>query len=134
MRAIETPAMSGWIPGAEAAILQLDAIAPVVLLGPTPTFPHIAELCLESAFFDPSACSRPIDEVVPPGTLAAAQELAASTGADFLDLNGILCDSDGTCPMIVDDTIMYRDAGHISNAYSTHFATIFGDVFAAYLD
>ncbi len=90
--------------------------------------------CLETNFFDPSACSRPIDEVVEPRARGVAADIAASIGADILDLNGILCDADGMCPMIADNTLMYRDAGHISNVYSTHFATVFGDALSRYLE
>jgi peptidoglycan/LPS O-acetylase OafA/YrhL len=134
MARIDGPEFAEWVPGATAAIQRLEAVAPVVMLAPTPSFPYLAEQCLGPAFFDPAACSRPIDEVVRPETFRIAQEIAVSTDADLLNLNGILCDGAGMCPMIVADTIMYRDAGHISNAYSTHFATVFGDALARYLD
>jgi peptidoglycan/LPS O-acetylase OafA/YrhL len=134
MGRIDGPDFAEWIPGAKAAVEQLEQLAPVVLLAPTPSFPYLAEQCLGPAFFNPAACSLPIDQVVRPPTLELAAEIAESGGADLLDLNGILCDAEGMCPMIVGDTIMYRDSGHISNAYSTHFATVFGEVLRPYLD
>jgi peptidoglycan/LPS O-acetylase OafA/YrhL len=122
-----------WITDAKGALQRLAALAPVVVLGPTPIFPFLTQQCMEPYFFDPSACSRPLDEVVKPSTRDLADEVAGSVGADVLDLNGILCDRDGVCPMLVADTFMYRDSGHISNVYSTHFVKIFGDVLGRYL-
>jgi hypothetical protein len=123
-----------WVAGTEAAAERLRAVAPLVFLSPTPRFPWAAEQCLSANFFNPSACSRTLDEAVPPELRAAGAQIAESSGANLLDLNGILCDAAGTCPMIADDTIMYRDSGHISNAYSTHFATVLGDALARYMD
>lgn len=118
---------------AVAALQRLGEQAPVIVLGPTPLFPRVTEQCLEAFYANPAGCSLPLDQVVRPDTRELAQNIVAASGAELLDLNGILCDREQLCPMIVADTLMYRDAGHISNAYSTHFATIFGDAFAPYL-
>jgi hypothetical protein len=134
MQNIIGPNLVAWSEGMTTALERLEAVAPVVLLGPTPSFPWVSEGCLGGQFFSPGGCSLPIDQAVKPELRDLAEEMARTSGADLLDLNGILCGTDGMCPMIVNDTLMYRDSGHISNAYSTHFATIFGNALSPYLD
>jgi len=53
-----------------------------------------------------------------------AAEVTAASGARLVDLTGILC-GDGSCPVIAGNVIMYRDAGHLTATYSTHFADVF---------
>jgi hypothetical protein len=130
---VTAPTMAPWRESIVTALGRLEAVAPVVVVGPTPLFPYNAEACLGTAFFSPQDCSLPYEQAVPPDTRAVVAGFAESAGAELLDLNGILCTADGLCPMIAGDTIMYRDAGHISNAYSTHFATVFGDALSPYL-
>jgi peptidoglycan/LPS O-acetylase OafA/YrhL len=125
---VDESRVANWIPGMTSALQRLRQVSPILMLAPTPTFPHVSEQCLEEYFFEPTRCSRSLDEVVTPATRAAIAEIAEAEGADLLDLNGILCDAERMCPMIANDTVMYRDSGHISNAYSTHFATVIGDV------
>lgn len=134
MKRVDGPEKPEWVPRAQVALERLAAVAPVLSLAPTPMFLWTSEGCLSSNFFNPSACTLPLEQVVTPETHAIAVDISQQAGVDLLDLNGVLCDAEQRCPMIVDDTIMYRDAGHISNAYSTHFAVIFGDALAPYLD
>jgi len=123
-------ATEGWVEQAIDAGRALESIAPTLFIGATPGFPSTAsaDICLPLHLDDPAACSVPYEQAVPQVERDIASEVTASSGTQLVDLTGILC-GDGVCPVIAGNVIMYRDAGHLTNAYSTRFA----DVFAALL-
>jgi hypothetical protein len=55
-------------------------------------------------------------------TQALAIEAA---GGQFADLTGLLC-SDSRCPVIVGNTLVFCDAGHLTREYSEILAPLMG--------
>lgn len=122
----------GWEDGALKMLQELARVAPVIVIGATPGFPATSEACLGMNLSDPSACNVPIERAVPQEGRDIAKRISDGSGAALIDLTGILCAND-ECPMIADNVLMYRDAGHISDTYARHFAKVFGDVLTEYL-
>ena len=48
----------------------------------------------------------------------------AATGAHYLDLLPYFCAE--TCPIVVGNTIVYRDANHITSTYAQKLKPVFG--------
>ena len=52
---------------------------------------------------------------------------AASAGADFADLDSLVC-ARGRCPMVVDDVVTYHDAQHVSATWASEVASRLSDL------
>ncbi len=52
---------------------------------------------------------------------------AASAGADFADLDSLVC-ARGRCPMVVDDVVTYHDAQHVSATWASEVGSRLADL------
>ncbi|WP_229702525.1 acyltransferase family protein [Streptomyces albiflavescens] len=57
----------------------------------------------------------------------AIKEAARSTHTAVIDPEPWLCTREGTCPVVVGDTFVYRDDSHMAEAYAEAIAPVVGD-------
>jgi peptidoglycan/LPS O-acetylase OafA/YrhL len=68
-----------------------------------------------------STCDPPSSLVLDLEYAALESAAAAAAGAEVLSLNGVLC-HDGSCPVVVDDIVVFRDRHHVTASYMDHLA------------
>ena len=107
---------------------SFERIAPltdrVVLLRDVPKNPEDPGPCLTGSDVDLGTCAftpLPEQEADSDASVAAAE----ATGTEHLDPGKWVC-WDGTCPMVVGDTITYRDRGHLTATYAGDLADEIG--------
>ncbi len=106
-----------WERSVNLALESVDADIPVAIVTDTPQFNMSPAACLSKHLDDVHACgTRPQLALSQP--ITEAQNHAADDGAaHIIDLTPYFC-SDKWCPVVTGDTLMYRDAHHISEQYS----------------
>lgn len=98
----------------------------VLLLGPSPDPNGAVPDCLGAHLADVTACEALRDSLKPAGIAA---ELAATqaNGGQYADITPLFCaPTPGRCPVIVGNTMVYFDAGHITSEYSQLLAPAMG--------
>jgi peptidoglycan/LPS O-acetylase OafA/YrhL len=91
--------------------------------------------CVANHLDDVRACQTPRSQAYHGSSLytdrhSLVSAIVARAGFDVVDPVDWLC-SPTTCPVIVDDTLVYRDDSHISNTYSRALAPVVAPLFAA---
>jgi peptidoglycan/LPS O-acetylase OafA/YrhL len=107
--------------------------AEVVLIRDTP-FPGFNVLdCLARHPSRISACTLPIDASRLTSPARAVENRGARDGGALLvDATGWLCTADG-CPLVVGNTLVYRDWSHLSDTYARLLAPYLGPALTAAL-
>jgi hypothetical protein len=90
---------------------QVGVIADVPDMGATPA------ICLSANLENADDCARPRDQVFATEVALAEQHATESSGGTYLDLNDYLCNTT-SCPAIVGDELLYRDAHHLTASFS----------------
>jgi hypothetical protein len=87
--------------------------------------------CLSREVDDARACATDRDVAVP--ALAAEINAKAATdgGATYVDFTDYLCSS--VCPVVVGDTLLYRDRNHLTATAAAHFEPLFAQAIASAL-
>ena len=115
-----------WLDTLGRAVAQLRSSgAAVLVLGPAPD-PHSAvPACLSGHLDDATACAptRPVAV----NSVGVAAEQAATTGAGgrYADLTDLFCTPE-RCPMIVGNTLVFRDDNHVTTEYARLLAPVLG--------
>lgn len=95
----------------------LDAIdVPVVILADSPDLRTPPAVCLSAHLTDTPVCSVSAAEALRPEVRAIERAVAAAEGAEVIDLGRFFCDD--TCGPIIGDTVVYRDAHHLTATFS----------------
>lgn len=139
--ALPGPAYSNltWAAQTSTTLVALEAAAKKVLfLADTPLPSTNVPVCLAANIRTPQVCqftrsSQTDGETVQnqqPGRRAAVIAVARRDGVAVVDPTEWFCSSTG-CPVVVENTLLYRDATHITQAYSTALAPILGRALAA---
>ncbi|SDP39141.1 Peptidoglycan/LPS O-acetylase OafA/YrhL, contains acyltransferase and SGNH-hydrolase domains [Nakamurella panacisegetis] len=110
----------------------------VVFLADTPLPGTNVPVCLAANIRTPQNCqftrrsqtSGATEQNQQPARHAAVVSAAAADGVAVVDPTDWFCSATG-CPAVVADTLLYRDATHITQAYSTALAPVLGRGLAA---
>ena len=115
-----------WIDSLNRQVQQLrDTGASVLVLGPIPD-PHTSVPdCLTRHLYDATVCSQPRSTAVNDAGIAAESTATRTGGGHYADLTELFCISD-RCPVIVGNTLVYRDENHVTDEYSRLLAPIIG--------
>jgi hypothetical protein len=107
-----------WLEGLSQTVAQLRATgARVVVLGPVPKAPGDIPDCLAEHLNRVSACeASPAQEVNADG-VAAERAAVTAAGATYVDVTPWFCTTT-RCPVVVGNTLVYRDDNHITTAYA----------------
>jgi len=111
--------------GARRTLARLTRLADrVLVIGPTPVLPKASADCLASQRATMAACRAPLRSQVVARDRILGRATAA-TGAEYLRMLPWFCDAERTCPIVVRDRIVYRDATHITQTYAEHLQPVF---------
>ncbi|MDO8363086.1 MAG: acyltransferase family protein [Actinomycetota bacterium] len=104
-----------WKEGIDLTVSKVRPLADhVLLLGDTPTpIDEFVPNCLAGNLSNVPRCMNSRDGAVRPGRLAVEREVADTYDAAFIPTSDWLC-TDTACPVIVGNTLMYRDNSHIT--------------------
>ena len=83
--------------------------------------------CLLASHATLGTCSSPYDQA-PISMNDQIRNLAAATGAGFLNTEGWFCALD-QCPMVIGHTVAYFDTGHITKEYASELSLPFRSAF-----
>jgi hypothetical protein len=115
-----------WLDTLGRTVAQLRSSgAAVLVLGPAPD-PHSAvPACLSGHLDDATACAP--TRYVGVNSVGVAAEQAATTGAGgrYADLTDLFCTPE-RCPMIVGNTLVFRDDNHVTTEYARLLAPVLG--------
>ncbi|MFJ8825352.1 acyltransferase family protein [Streptomyces sp. NPDC102467] len=120
-------AVRQWTAGFERTYRAIRASgAEVAAFLDTPWPASDAVDCAGTHPLDLGRCAAVPDSAVKdPRRAAAVRAAAASTGASAVDPGRWLC-APRICPVLVADTLVYRDDGHIAEAYARALAPVLG--------
>ncbi|WP_419197391.1 acyltransferase family protein [Mycolicibacterium phocaicum] len=111
-----------WLTGLTQLIQQLrESGSQVLVLGQSPE-PGPVPLCLSGHLDDATACAAKPASRHGIGVESAAVRAA---GGQFADVTELFCAA-GRCPVIVGNTLVYFDAGHLTHEYSEQLGPAVG--------
>lgn len=117
-----------WEAGALTTMSRLRRVTQVAVIADTPDLRQTPAICLSAHLRETSRCGVARSIALDSPTRAAERNAAARTDSTLIDLSGYLCVAE-TCPPIVGDTLVYRDAHHLSATYARQLAdTLWEDV------
>jgi peptidoglycan/LPS O-acetylase OafA/YrhL len=115
-----------WIDTVGRTVAQLRSIgATVLVLGPVADPRSSAPSCLSGHLDDATACAPPRLVAVNANGIAAEQTATAGAGGHYADLTDLFCTPD-RCPMIVGNTLVFRDDNHVTTEYAQLLAPVLG--------
>jgi len=115
-----------WIDSMSRLVRQLrGGDAQVLVLGPIPD-PHTSVTdCLSVHLDDATACSPSRSTAVNQSGIAAESAATKAGGGQYADLTELFCTAD-RCPVIVGNSLVYRDVNHVTDTYSRLLAPAIG--------
>jgi len=115
-----------WIDSLTRLVEQLRGTgAKVLVLGPIPD-PHlVVPTCLSSHLDDATACSPSKATAVNQRGIGLESAATKAGGGQYADLTDLFCTTDH-CPVIVGNTLVYVDDGHLTFEYSRLLAPVIG--------
>ena len=122
-----------WSAGmAETADRVLPATTRLVMLGDNPNAKDLPSNCLSRNLFSASACSNTRSAAVSQDRIDIEYSIATQRSLEFIDTTDWFCTA-STCPMMIGDILLYRDATHLSTTASEFMRPIlelalFGDL------
>lgn len=107
-----------WIGALTRLVRQLrETGAKVLVLGPLPQLNTSVPGCLSEHLDDATACSPPMSTAFNRPGIAAEAAAVEAGGGQYADLTDLFCTAN-RCPVIVGNTLVYVDAGHMTLEYS----------------
>lgn len=99
--------------------------ATVLVLGPAPDPHSSAPACLSAHLDDASACAPTRSAAVDDDGIAAERAATTGSGGRYADLTDLFCAAE-RCPMIVGNTLVFRDDNHVTTEYAQLLAPVLG--------
>ncbi|MDF2990306.1 MAG: acyltransferase [Microbacterium sp.] len=98
--------------------------APVAVVVDTPNLQQTPSVCLSAHLDDTAACGLPRSAALRDDVRTAEATAASARGVPMIDLTDDLCSD--VCEPIIGDTLVYRDAHHLTATFSAVLATPMG--------
>jgi hypothetical protein len=115
-----------WIDSLTRLVQQVrDVGANVLVLGPTPDPGSVVPICLSGHLDDAVACSPARSTALNQSGIAAEAAATKAGGGRYADLTELFCTTD-RCPVVVGNTLVYLDSGHLTIEYSRLLAPAIG--------
>jgi len=119
-----------WINSLTRLVQQLRGTgAKVLVLGPLPALTTSVPTCLSEHLDDATVCSPPMSFAFNRPGIAAESAAVKAGGGQYAELTDLFCTT-SRCPVIVGNTLVYVDAGHLTIEYSR----LLGPAMAALVD
>lgn len=116
---------AGWVDGLSALVRELRSNgSQVLVMGPEPWLTAITPNCLSTHLEDMQACGTTWPAKHDAGVEFESSQVRAS-GGHYANTKDLLC-SDGRCPPVVGNAMVFYDASHLSRAYSLALGPVVG--------
>ncbi|HEY0249795.1 MAG TPA: acyltransferase family protein [Gryllotalpicola sp.] len=113
-------ASAEWSAGLRGTVAALPHTTRVVLLADTPDLRSSPIPCLSQHLEHTAPCATPAAHALRSTGRAAIEASVSQTRASHVDLNRYLCGT--VCPPIIGDTLVYRDANHLTATFAAQLA------------
>jgi SGNH domain (fused to AT3 domains) len=97
--------------------------AKVLVLGPVPDPHATVPTCVSANMDNAVACAPARAEGMNGGGIAAEAAAVAAGGGHYADLSELFCTAD-RCPVIVGNTLVFRDDNHVTTEYAQVLAPL----------
>ena len=115
-----------WIEALATVVAQLRGMgSQVLVLGPVADPQSSAPTCLSAHLDDAGACTPARSAAVNADGIGAEQRVTTAAGGSYADLTDLFC-SPERCPLIVGDTLVFRDDNHVTTEYAQLLAPVIG--------
>jgi hypothetical protein len=115
-----------WIDTLGRTVARLRSTgATVLVLGPAPDPQASVPTCLSGHLNDASACAPALGVAIDGGGISAERAATTTAGGHYADLTDLFCTAD-RCPMIVGNTLVFRDDNHVTTEYAQLLAPVIG--------
>jgi peptidoglycan/LPS O-acetylase OafA/YrhL len=115
-----------WIDTLGRSVAQLrNSGATVLVLGPAPDPHGSVPACLSGHIDDATACAPTRPVAVNAGGIGAERAATNAAGGQYADLTDLFCTPD-RCPMIVGNTLVFRDDNHVTTEYAQLLTPVIG--------
>ena len=115
-----------WIDALGRTVTQLRNMgSSVLVLGPVADPRSWVPTCLSGHLDDATACAPPRLVAVNANGIAAEQTVVTGAGSHYADLSDLFCTPE-RCPMIVGNTLVFRDDNHVTTEYAQLLAPVMG--------
>lgn len=115
-----------WIDKLGRVVAYLRAMGSTVLvLGPVADPQSSAPTCLSAHLDDAGACAPSRSASVNGDGIDAEQRVTTAAGGSYADLTDLFCTPE-RCPMIVGNTLVFRDDNHVTTEYAQLLAPVIG--------
>ena len=115
-----------WIDSLGRTVAQLRSTgAAVLVLGPAPDPHGSAPACLSGHLDDATACAPTRPGALDDGGIGAERAATTGAGGQYADLTDLFCAPD-RCPVIVGNTLVFRDDNHVTTEYAQLLTPVIG--------
>ncbi len=115
-----------WIDTLKQTVTELHGIGAVVLvLGPVADPQQLVPSCLSTHLDNASVCAPPRNVAANEDGIAAERAATNAGGGHYADLTDLFCTPD-RCPVIVGNTVVFRDDNHLTAQYAQLLAPAIG--------
>ncbi len=101
--------------------------ANVLVLGPVPDPHGTVPTCVSAHMDNASECSPARSEGLNDAGIAAEATATAAGGGQYAELSELFCTAD-RCPVIVGNTLVYRDDNHVTTEYAQVLAPLLAEL------
>lgn len=119
----DSTGVSGWEAALGAMLEEIQA--PTVVIADTPVFSATPSVCLSSHLDDVDPCVGDRRQLLAAPTRLAEVAATRDNNARLVDLTDYLCGE--RCPPILGNTLVYRDAHHLTATFSALLAPALAD-------
>jgi peptidoglycan/LPS O-acetylase OafA/YrhL len=110
-----------WFAGIEKTVSELAAQSKVYVLADTPDIGSTPALCLSVNLDSADRCSGDRDAVLSSDIKSVELAATKSNGGTYVDTSDFICNN-VTCPVVIDNLLVYRDAHHLTVEFSKALA------------
>ncbi len=115
-----------WIDALARVVAQLRGMGSrVLVLGPVADPQSSAPTCLSAHLDDAAACAPTRSVAVNGDGISAEQRVTTVAGGSYADLTDLFCTPE-RCPLIVGNTLVFRDDNHLTTEYAQLLAPVIG--------
>ncbi|MBX9980530.1 acyltransferase family protein [Mycobacterium gordonae] len=115
-----------WIHALATVVAQLRGMgSQVLVLGPVADPQSSAPTCLSAHLDDAGTCAPARSVAVNGDGIDVEQRATTAAGGSYADLTDLFC-SPERCPLVVGDTLVFRDDNHVTTEYAQLLAPVLG--------
>ena len=115
----------GWEEGLRSTLVQLGSATRVVVIADTPNLRQVPSNCLSDHLDAAEECASTRSAALQSPARAAERRAVIATRTTMVDLTDYLCTA-SLCPAIIGNSLVYRDAHHLTVTYSEKLSGALG--------